>query len=390
MSHDLNDSARPRDTTEGESPRGLKPAALQRCEITHGHPESTAGVWLADAPEPVHGNGNGPATARCLSGSSPAGEKLWVRAVLWLGNVHRRMLGVYFGVAGPRTTYGIMSILARLLYRLLDPIRARSEAQCRAALGDRVAPEDVPRIAERSFIHRVWNLADLMLADRLLHPNTYHRYGGTIAEPHLGGLLDAQRRKQPAILLTAYYGSFDLLPIFLGYNGIQAGVVYRPSENAAFDDYRRRIRGRSGCELIRVDRAAGRLAAILEAGGSVAIVADHHADRRGIPVTFLGLPTMAMRSVGLLAWRYNADVAVAGIRRIGSAFRFELIVADTLYHSEWERADDPVAYVTDHYLRALENLVLGDPTQYLWGYARWGEGFLRQLLARDEPGQSTA
>lgn len=307
--------------------------------------------------------------------------RLLVGAVVWLGNVHRRLLAVYFAVMGPEMTYRITGMLARMLYGLLDPLRALSEGQCREALRGRFLDKDIPRIAEQSFVHRVWNVADLMLAERLLHRGTYHRYGGSIPEQRLADMLDAQRRGQPAILLTGYYGSFDLLPVFLGYNGIRAGVVYRRHADAGFDAYRRRVRARGGCELIPDDQAADRLAGMLADGGTVAIVADHHADRRGLPVSFMGLPTMAMRSVGLLAWRYDADVIVAGIRRVDNAFRFSMVVADVIDHADWRGADDPVAFITERYLRGLETIILGDPTQYLWGYARWGKNFARRLIA---------
>ncbi len=341
-------------------------------------------------------------TDECSDADAPGGTRVdpqpprllgrsVVRAILWLGNVHRRLMAVYFGVIGPDCAYRVTGALARLLYRLLDPIRLRSEAQCRAALGERLPAEEVARVAERAFVHRVWDVVDLMLADRYLHPNTYQRYGGRIGAAHLDRLLAVQRRGQAAILVTGYYGPFDLLPLFLGYNGAQAGVVYRRHKNAGFDAYRSRIRGRGRCELIPVDRASDRLGAILAAGGTVALVADHHAEGRGLPVTFLGLPTRAMRSVGLLAWRYDADVLVAGIRRVGEAFRFEFVVADVLDHRDWQRETDPVDYITRRYLRALEAIVLEDPSQYLWGYARWGETLARELVIRDlanqdEPG----
>lgn len=311
-----------------------------------------------------------------------------IRAVLGLANVHRRVLGVLFAVLGPAASYKITGVLARLLYRLLEPIRLRSEAQCRAVLSDRLADEDIRRIAEQAFVHRVWNLADLMLAERLLHPGTYDRYGGRIGEPYFSRLHSAQRRKQPTILLTGYYGPFDLLPIFLGYNGIRAAVVYRPHANAVFDAYRRRVRGRSGCELIPVARAADRLTRILDAGGTVAIVADHHADRRGVPVKFLGLPTMAIRSVALLAARYRAEISVAGIRRIDNEFRFEIVVTDTFDHHDWDDLDDPIPYITERYLRGLEKIIHADPAQYLWCQARWGEHLARRLVSQDEVGQT--
>jgi len=302
--------------------------------------------------------------------------RFFLRALVRLSNVYRRVLALFFAIIGPKAAYSIIALLARLLYRSLDPLRLRSETQCRAALN----------LAEQSFVHRAWNLADLMLADRLLHLNTYHRFGGRIPEPRLSGLLRAQQNGHPVILVTAYYGPFDLLPLFLGYNGLRASVVYRPHDNAGFDAYRRRIRGRSGCELIPVDRASNRCAQILAAGGTIAIVADHPADHGGLPVTFLGLPTTAMRSVGLLAWRYSANVAVAGIRRVGSEFRFEIVVSDVIQCHDWEPLDDPVAYITARYLRGLEQLILGDPTQYLWVHARWGEDCIRRLIAEHQSG----
>ena len=133
--------------------------------------------------------------------------------------------------------------------------------------------------------------------------------------------------------------------------------------------------------MIPLEHAGQRLGEILADGGAVAIVADHHAERGGLEATFLGLPTKVIRSVGLLAWRYNADVIVAGLRRVGEGFRFEIIVTDIMDHTEWAAADDPVAYVTQRYLHGLEALVLGDPSQYLWGYARWGRDLALELMA---------
>ena len=308
--------------------------------------------------------------------------KRCVRALLWLGNLHRGMLAIVFAIIGPRLSYRLTGWGSRVLYRLLDPIRVRSEAQCRAALDARVPDEDIRRIAQQSFVHRVWNLTDLMLASHLLRADTYQRYGGRIPEPFLGDLQEAQERSQPSILLTAYYGSFDLLPVFLGFNGVPATVVYLPHANAGFDAYRRRIRGKSGCDMVPLNDAASRLGEVLKDGGTVALVADHHVEKRGMPVEFLGLATKALRSVGLLAWRYEAVVVVAGIRRLDDAFRFEVVVSDVIHPCEWEAHDDPVAFVTDRYLRALERLILDDPTQYLWAYARWGEHQARRATDR--------
>ncbi len=307
------------------------------------------------------------------------------RLLYHLANLHRRMLGVYFAVLGPRISYAVTRALARGLYGLVLPLRAISEAQCRAGLAGHASAADAIRIAKEAFIGRMLCLTDLLLADRLLHRGTYKRYGGAIPEPFLSQMLDAQHRRQPAILLTAYYGPFDLWPILLGLNGVNAVCIYKMHLNKQFDWLRTRIRARGGCELVPIEQAAARVPAVLQAGGAVALVADHPAERRGVPVTFLGLPATAQKTVGLLAQQYGADVVVAVIRRRG-AFRFEIDVEDIIKPPAWNGADDPMSLITHRYIAGLERLILKDPSQYLWAQARWGERMAQSLTgARPEP-----
>ncbi len=293
------------------------------------------------------------------------------RMLVRFSDAYRGVLVVFLNAIGPRAAYALMAILARWLYRLFDPVRVLSEEQCRAALGGRYGPQETRRIAERAFVQRAWNLADLMLARGYLRRGTFRRYGGTIPEPYLGLLRAAQRRRQPVILITAYYGPFDLLPLLLGYNGIRAGAVYRPHGNPRFDKFRNSVRAGSGSEMIPVAQAVSRLPQLLGAGGTVAILSDHPATERGVPVTFLGRATHASRSIGVLAEHYDAVVTVAGIRRQPRPFHFDFVVTDLFDASAWRGADDPVAWITARYMAALERLVLSDPTQYLWAHARW-------------------
>ncbi len=297
--------------------------------------------------------------------------KILARGVIGLSNAYRRALALGVHVAGPRITYAYYRTMARWLYRLFDPLRERCEAQCRAALGERLTPEEIKHVAAESFVHRALDMGDLLLAERRIKASTYARYGGSIPEPYLGMLHDAQARRRAVILVTAYYGPFDLLPLFLGYNGIRACAVYKRHPNRSFDTYRARIRMRSGCAAVPVEEAISRLPEVLEEGGVVAILSDHHA-RHGVAVRFLGVPTTASRAVGLLAVKYGAVVAVAGIRRTDRPFRFEIVVSDFFDAQAWASAGDPVVCVTERYVGALERIVLQDPAQYLWAHARWG------------------
>ncbi|MBI5865947.1 MAG: lysophospholipid acyltransferase family protein [Planctomycetes bacterium] len=298
------------------------------------------------------------------------------RLIQRAGDAHRALLSLVFGVLGPRFAYEFMDFFAGLIYRLLPPIRIQTEFQLAAAARATGQALDVARIAKCSFLHRMRDLADLLLAERNLRPARLDAIGGRLSAPDHDALVDAQQRRKPVILLTAYFGPFDLLPILLGYNGIPAAALYRPHANEAFDRLRSRIRGRAGCELIPIAEALVRLPQILEAGGIVGVVADHHDQRRGIDGTFLGLPTRVPRTVGILAARHEADVVVAAIRRTGP-FRFAIEVETTIKPDAWAAEADPVEWITRQYLRALERIVWRRPEQYHWLRARWG----RELVA---------
>lgn len=297
---------------------------------------------------------------------------LFSRGLVWLSDGFRVSLSLGLHLVGPRIAYGYYRTMARWLYRLFEPLRRQCEAQCRAALGAAYADDDIRQIAAESFVHRSLNLADLLLANWRIRAATFARYGGLVPEPYRTMLLEARRQGRPVIFITAYYGPFDLLPLLLGYNGVPAAAVYKRHANPRFDAWRTRIRARSGCEAIPVERAVARLPEVLESGGAVAILSDHHA-ARGVPVTFMGLPTTASRAVGVLAVRYDAIVVVAAIRRVGRPFRFELRVDDYFHSADWDSADDPVVCVTERYVAGLERIVRGDPAQYLWTHARWGK-----------------
>ncbi len=301
--------------------------------------------------------------------------------ILRLADFHRRMMVVYCAALGPRLSYRIMALLATALYRLVPFLRTRSEAQCRAVLGPRLGHEQAARVAREAFVHRIWQIADLYVAERLLHRGTLDRVGGRLPEPYLTRLVDAQRRGQAAILLSCYYSAFDLIPVFLGYSGVPAATIYNRHPNPAFDAQRQRVRARGGCPLVPLEQAQFRVPQILEAGGSLAMIADHPAEKRGLAVTFLGLPTLARKSVGLLAMQYRADVVVAAIRRRGADFRFEWDVADVIDHTEYADQPDPLRYITERYLRAIEQIIWRDPSQYMWVFPRWGEQTAAQLAA---------
>lgn len=307
--------------------------------------------------------------------------------VLWLADRYRDALAFAFAIIGPGPAYAFTRAIARLLYHLLPPIRAQSEFQIAAAARASGRVLNVPRVAEHAFVHRILDVTDVLLADRWLRPARLAALGDPLRPADRDALLAAQRRGQPVILVTAYYGPFDLLPLFLGYGGVRASILYRPHANPGFDRLRRRIRASAGCELVPVRDALQCLPRVLEQGGTIGVVADHHSERRGVETHFLGLPTRVPPTVGVLAARHSAEIVVAVMRRTG-VYRFAIDVAEAIKPEAWAAEADPVAWITRQYVRALETLVWRGPSQYHWARARWGAALVQPLaepIVRAQP-----
>lgn len=282
-----------------------------------------------------------------------------------LSDLYRDALGVLLGIIGPAAAYRLMAVLARLTYRLADPLRAHSEARCRAALARSHSAGAIRRIAAASFVHRAWNLADLLLARRYLRQSTLSHFGGRLPAEMRRLLTQADARAQPVLLVTCYFGPYDLIPLLLGLNGIRATAIYQPHPNPRYDELRNQVRAAGGCRLVPVADALQQLPTVLAQGGVAALLADHAA-AHGVAVDFLGRSIRVPRTVGLLAERYGAAVVVAGLRRRAHAFRFDFVVTDVFGPSAWRAAPDAVRYITDRYVHGLQTLVRSAPAQYLW------------------------
>lgn len=300
------------------------------------------------------------------TGDGRFGRVALATVAIALGDAHRRFLTLVLRFLGPRRAYTLMAGLARHCYDAADDMRKSSEARCNEALGGHRTASAIKEISRAAFVHRVWNLVDLMLAPRLLQPKTFERYGYRIPEPYRRLLLEAQQRRQPVILVTTYYGPYDLLPVVLGLNGIQATAVYRPHPNRQYDRYRQSVRTCTGCEMVTQSGAATRISEALASGRMVALLTDPTGAPKGIPVSFLGVRSKVPRTVGLLAEHYGAIVAVAAIRRLSEPFHFQLVVSDLFGPRDWRDHPDITEYSTRRYCTAIERLILEAPEQYLW------------------------
>jgi len=210
---------------------------------------------------------------------------------------------------------------------------------------------------------------EVLFTTRLIRLDTYARYCELENFDEVLRLL--LKRGQGLIMLTGHYGNWEILGYVLATLGFETTSVARPLDNPYLNEWIMGVRERHGQKIVGKKGATGEVTDVLDRGGVVGFIADQNAGSKGIFVDFFGRKASTYKSIGLLAMHYNVPVVIGYARRRDGRFRFSLGVQDVIYPHDWKNQDNPLYYITQRYSKGIEDVVRGDPGQYLWLHRRW-------------------
>lgn len=285
-----------------------------------------------------------------------------------------------------RLQAGLIRAAARLL-RALGPVRASNLG---GALARSVGPLlPVSRIAD---VNLRLALPEMDAATRRRTIRAmWDNLGRTVFElPHVPRLIecdsgpgwsvegrehvDAVRAAGgPALILTAHYGNWELLPKAGADLGLLAATIYRPSGNPAVDeailDLRRAGLGPGALHFPKGAQGARQSLQHLRQGGAIGMLPDQKMND-GIEVRLFGRPAMTAPALAALALRFRCPVLPSFVLREGPA-RFRIVIEPPLPLPETgDRAAD-VATLTQAANDALERRIRAWPAGWLWLHRRW-------------------
>lgn len=222
-------------------------------------------------------------------------------------------------------------------------------------------------IAAASFASVGITLFELLRFDRL-SPDDVERWV-TLEETEV--LQRAAASGKGVILLTAHYGSWEIVPNAVAQMlGIAPTVLVRNLANPHIDRIVDRLRRTFGAVTVPSTLAVRELFRTLQRGGMIVMAADQSAARESAPVCFFGRMTPAFEGPALLALRTGALMVFTVARRLPDGryhLRFEPIPTEDLDPA------DPTAVVrlTARYIETTERAIRQEPSQWMWMHRRW-------------------
>ncbi|WP_417808085.1 lysophospholipid acyltransferase family protein [Thioclava sp.] len=185
-----------------------------------------------------------------------------------------------------------------------------------------------------------------------------------IEGPGAEALALAHAEGRPVVLAVGHFGNYDAWRAALSARGYRVGAIYRPMNNAAFNEqYVAAISAIAEPLFSRSRRGLAEMMKFLRDGGMVAFGFDQYF-KRGADLTFFGQPARTPLSAAEMALKMHADLIPVYAIRQKDGLSFRIVVEAPIPLSDAET-------MTQALNDALEARVRENMDQWFWIHRRW-------------------
>ena len=189
--------------------------------------------------------------------------------------------------------------------------------------------------------------------------------------PDLALFRTAVEEGRGVILVTGHLGNWEVGGGAFTSRGISLDAIAKRMANKAIGDAITGVREKLGIGLIHMDEVAREVPRSLLRGRVVAVLADQHAHKGGILVSFFGREASTTRVPALFAIRTGAPIFLGiALRDPGWRQRYTVSLERIDFQSSGE-VDADIRRLTAAHSAALERAVRSAPEQYFWQHRRW-------------------
>ena len=177
-------------------------------------------------------------------------------------------------------------------------------------------------------------------------------------------LIDAIKRKSGTVLVSAHFGSWEILGHWFGVNNYPLVGIAQRQKNKGANLFFEEKRELSGIKQVYRKSSMDSLYEILNANKILGLVSDQDARGRGIFVNFFNKPASTHKGAALFHLNTNASL-IFGIcvqKNIGK-YRVEFIPINPKKKS--------IEYITQLYTTIIQQSIKQYPEQYFWFHNRW-------------------
>lgn len=258
-------------------------------------------------------------------------------------------------------------IMAVALYDVLRIRRKIVDENLATAFPGMSLPER-RRTARRMWEHLLVMIAEIAHAPRKIHDTNWRKYIEITPKPELVGLMLQAR---PRVCVTAHLGNFEMGGYLTGLLGFKSFTVARTLDNPYLDAFLNRFRAAKGQYILPKIGSAPQADAVLNTGGTLVLLGDQHAGRKGCWVEFMGRPASCHKALALFTLLSGAPMLAVACMRRGRPLQFSLKLVGVIDPAVPCDALGGVQPLTQWYNDVLAAQIHEHPDQYWWLHRRW-------------------
>ena len=231
------------------------------------------------------------------------------------------------------------------------------------AFSDRFTPRERERIVRESFQHFARTMLDLLWSPRLTRDN----FPDYIEFENLEEIDRATGPERNFINACYHYSNFEWFSLASGYSGLGGTIISQEFRNSLLDPIFRKLRERSGHELIARQGGIVRLYKVLRRKGRTALLVDLtlHPKMPSVAIECFGLKTSVTSAHAWLSEQTGASIIPAHTEPLPNG-RYRVV-----FHPKIETAGRDHQQIAQACWDSFEPYVRKNPAPWLWMYKHW-------------------
>ena len=265
-----------------------------------------------------------------------------------------------------RIAFGLLTRISRLCYRVIPDARNKTIRNLTDVFGHEKSSSEIREMARTVFDNLGRNAVDMFRIQKALlkNPNQYVTVQG------LAHLDRALSHRKGVIVITGHIGCWELMAGFISMIGYPVAVVGTPLYDPRLDKMLIDNRKTVGLTYINRDLGARQILKTLRSGNIVGILIDQDTKVDGVFVDFLGKPALTPVGPVTLALKTGARIIPMSIHIQPDNTHLIEIEPEVELEQTGDREGDRLRN-TEKCSKAVERMLLKDPTQWVWMHERW-------------------
>jgi len=252
-----------------------------------------------------------------------------------------------------------------LAYLFLPKYSKLAKENLKMAFKDEKSRHQINEIARNVFANLGMSAAEVLSMPKIKRQLDKKMYGVGFEK-----IDKALSKGKGAIILSAHFGNWELMPMYFVAKGYPLSVIARRIYYEKYDEWVKLLRDSTGVNVIFRDESPRKVLEVLKNNEILGILPDQDIDSiEGVFVRFFNKPAYTAIAPVSLAMRMGSPIFPCFIMREGA--RHKIVVEDPVSLRFSENKQEDIVKNTQLWSNVVESYIRKYPEQWVWMHRRW-------------------